>query len=219
MNEHVFKIKQTLSQLGFSRSIVESLTDSYFHYSTENEHFKHSKYIISESSNIKIFELELYEYNDYNTISLKFEHQQEILKKINLTSYHKNNLYCYCILYFDKEYNFLYLNISDGLDIITDKLKYSFDIFIWFDFDINLNLQRIKVSGYTHSGTVLLFDINKSKENFLPIEDELLLIEFLQYQYDDDIVGYVPEFYIPSAYDFNSDEFKIRISLAKMIMI
>lgn len=89
MNEHVCKIKQTLRQLGFSLSIVESLTDSHFHYSTENEHFKHSKYIISDSSNIKIFELELYEYNDYNTISLKFEQQQEILKRINLTTYDK----------------------------------------------------------------------------------------------------------------------------------
>jgi hypothetical protein len=219
VNDHVYKIKQTLRQLGFSLSIVESLTDLYFHYSTENEHFKHSKYIISDSSNIKIFELELYEYNDYNTISLKFEQQQEILKRINLTTYDKKNLYRYCTLYFDKKYDFLHLSISDGLEIITDKLKYSFDIFIWFDFDINLDLQRIKVSGYTHSGTVLLFDINKSKETFLPIEDELLLIEFLQYQYNDDIVSYVPEFYIPSAYTFNSDEFNIRISLAKMMII
>lgn len=218
MNEHVCKIKQTLRQLGFSLSIVESLTDSHFHYSTENEHFKHSKYIISDSSNIKIFELDLYEYNDYNTISLKFEQQQEILKRINLTTYDKKNLYRYCTLHFDKKYDFLHLSISDGLDIITDKLKYSFDIFIWFDFDINLDLQRIKVSGYTHSGTELLFDISKNKENILPIDDELLLIEFLQYQYNDDIIGYVPEFYIPAAYVFNSDEFNIRISLAKMMM-
>lgn len=217
MNEHFFKIKQTLSQLGFSRSIVDSLTESHLQCSTDHELFKHSKYIIFDSSNIKFFELEIYEYNDYNKLSLKFEHQQDILKKINLTTYDKNNLYCYCTLCFDKEYNFLYLNISDGLDIITDKLKYSFDIFIWFDFDINLDLQRIKVSGYTHSGAELLFYISKNKENILPIEDELLLIEFLQYQYNDDIVSYVPEFYIPSAYDFNSEDFKRRMVLIEML--
>jgi hypothetical protein len=100
----------------------------------------------------------------------------------------------------------------------AEQLKYPYNMDIWFYFDINLDLLKFNIQGYSDIGQNL-FCIEKNKENFLPTSDELLLIEFLQYQYNPAIVAYVPEFYIPSAYDFNSDEFKIRIDLTKMITI
>lgn len=215
MREHVCKIKQNLIQLGFPQSFVDCLR--FNHLYPDNQYSRIVEDVLDHNG-IKLAHLIIKYSLEKNTIyiSFCFEEPQVFIQNISITTYNKERLYTYCCVEFDLDFNFLYLSLCDNLYIRTNQLKYPYNIDIWFYFDINLDLLKFHIQGYCDTGQHL-FSIERNKEHFLPVADELLLIEFLKYQYNSDIVAYVPEFYIPSAYDFNSDEFKRRIVLVEML--
>jgi hypothetical protein len=217
VNEHIFKIKQNLLQLGFLQSFVDCLR---FNHLYPDDKYSRIVEEIIDKNGIKLGHLNISCAPEKNTryISFCFAESQVFIQNISITTYNKERLYTYCCVEFDLDFNFLYFSLFDNLYMKAEQLKYPYNMDIWFYFDINLDLLKFNIQGYSDIGQNL-FCIEKNKENFLPTSDELLLIEFLQYQYNPAIVAYVPEFYIPSAYDFNSDEFKIRIDLTKMITI
>lgn len=215
MHNGVHKIKQTLILLGFPQSFVDCLV--------LNNLYPDGKYssivdYIFDTNGVKLGYLRISHSFDTKQrhIAFCFDEQQSFIKNLALTTYNKKTLYAYCCIQFDSDFNFLYFSLCDNLEIKADQLKYPYNIDIWFDFDINLDLIQFSIQGYSDTGQNLFY-IERVKENFLPMEDELLLIEFLQYQYNADVVNYVPEFYIPSAYDFNSEELKRRMLLVEML--
>lgn len=151
-------------------------------------------------------------------ITFSFFKPQDFIRKVTLTHYNKD-IYTFCCINFDNNFEFLNFSVMDYIEIITTQLAYSYDIDIWFSFDIRLNIQELYVTGYTDCGSNKIFEIQRDARDLLPIEDELLLIEFSRYKYNTEIVNYLPEFYVPSAYDFNSYDFQSRIILSKIINI
>lgn len=218
------KIKNTCYQLGFPSKFVNNFSElsiiSEDSYNTSHP-FRNVKYDIFDN-NIKLCSLDIYEHDDQVISFFNFVEEQDFLKKLHLTSYDNIKLYSNCCIYFDKDYNFLSLSINDGLEITYNQLTQTvcdIAINVYFSFDIALNIKKIKVVGYNYNNNVTFFEITHEGDNLLPIDDELLLINFIFCMYNEDIVLCVPEFYIPSAYDFNSEEFKRRILLVKMLEI
>lgn len=98
----------------------------------------------------------------------------------------------------------------------NEKTKTNYQLVTLFQFDINLvptNIHSYEVTNDDDDN----FRFYRIKENMMSFEDELLLIEFLKYRHNLSVIEIVPEFFIPSAYDFNSEDLAQRISLARMV--
>lgn len=213
------KIKKTCLKLGFPQDFVDHLPADILECYNKYDDFNIGRFTVLDDFNVKLCSITIHHFKDKYSLWFEFISEQYFLKKIHLTNYDKTQNYSFCRIDFDKNCDFLSLSINDGDEISDNQLPFnSCDVNIFFDFDINLNIQEINVIGYDHKNSGTLFNITHNKENMLSIDDELLLIKFIFYMYNPEIVRYVPEFYIPSAYDFASPEFQSRILLAEMLM-
>ena len=219
------KIKNTCHALGFPSKFINNFSDlstiSSESYNTSHP-FINEKYDIFDNDNIKLCSLDIYENDDHVISFFTFVEEQDFLKKIHLTSYGNTTLYSNCCIYFDNDYSFLSFSINDGLDITYNQLTQTvcdIAINVYFSFDIALNIEKVKVFGYNYNNNETFFEMSHEGDNLLPIDDELLLINFIFCMYNEDVVLCVPEFYTPSAYDFNSESLQQRIKLSKMLVI
>lgn len=213
------KIKKTCLKLGFPQDFVDRLPAVILDCNNKYDDLTIGRCTVFDDFNINLCSISIHHFNDRCSLWFEFVSEQCFLKKMHLTNYDKTKNYSFCSIDFDKNYDFLSLSINDGDEISNNQSPFnSCDVNIFFDFDINLNIQEIKVIGYDYKNSVTLFTITRNKEDILSIDDELLLIKFIFYMYNPEIVRYVPEFYIPSAYNFASPEFQSRILLAEMLM-
>lgn len=139
-------------------------------------------------------------------IQIAFINPQEFLKKIATKSD--------CTILLDADFNFITFQTGTYQFLKNEKTNTNYQLMTLFQFDINLvptNIHSYEVKNDDN------FRFYRTKENMMSFEDELLLIEFLKYRHNLSVIEIVPEFFIPSAYDFNSEDLAQRISLARMV--
>jgi hypothetical protein len=210
MQENIIKIKETCLKLGFPEDFINCL-----HITDDEMDSVFCSVVINDSSGLPLCSVNFINTSQDDSksflMTFDFIHQQEFLKKL------WNNDHS-CSIMFDGDLNFVNLQSSSHLNITNEKTGKKYYLITTFQFDINSELHTIH-SSEVSNGDEEPFHFNRIKENMLSIDDETILIEFIKYRHNPSIIETVPEFYIPSAYDFNSEEFKSRISLAKMMMI
>lgn len=140
-------------------------------------------------------------------VKVEFINPQDFLKNIS-----KNSA---CTILLDADFNFLNFQTESFYFLTNEKTKTNYQLVTLFKFDINL--VPINIHSYEVTNDDDNFRFYRTKENMMSFEDELLLIEFLKYRHNLSVIEIVPEFFIPSAYDFNSEDFTQRISLARMV--
>lgn len=75
--------------------------------------------------------------------------------------------------------------------------------------DLSVKVYRINRDDY-------LIDITKKRNTLSSFEDEVFLLQ-VELNKNDEIEALLPEFYTPSAYDFNSEEFIDRLKVYSML--
>lgn len=141
-------------------------------------------------------------------VQVEFINPQDFLKNISTNSA--------CTILLDADFNFLNFQTGFFHFLTNEKTKTNYQLVTLFQFDINLvptNIHSYEVTNDDDDN----FRFYRIKENMMSFEDELLLIEFLKYRHNLSVIEIVPEFFIPSAYDFNSEDLAQRISLARMV--
>lgn len=140
-------------------------------------------------------------------IQVSFINPQDFLKNISTKSD--------CTILLDADFNFITFQTGTYDFLKNEKTNTNYQLITLFQFDINLvpiNIQSYEIGNINEDN----FRVSKTKENMMRLEDEFLLIEFLKYRHNPSVIEIVPEFFIPSAYNFNSEDFNQRISLARM---
>lgn len=210
------KIKVILDQLGFPPSFTESISlpadaavSGFFSETVKdiqgntlgsfmliNVHPETPEHSIDSSSIIEVRFM----------VQVEFINPQDFLKNISTNSA--------CTILLDADFNFLNFQTGSLHFLTNEKTKTTYQLVTLFQFDINLvptNIHSYEVKNDDN------FRFYRTKENMMSFEDELLLIEFLKYRHNLSVIEIVPEFFIPSAYDFNSEDLAQRISLARMV--
>lgn len=140
-------------------------------------------------------------------IQVSFINPQDFLKNISTKPE--------CTISLDADFNFITFQTGSYQFLKNEKTNTNYQLMILFQFDINLvpvNIQSYELGNNNE----VSFRMNRTKENMMSLEDEFLLIEFLKHRHNPSVIEIVPEFFIPSAYNFNSEDFNQRISLARM---
>jgi len=127
---------------------------------------------------------------------------ENFFSSIDLSSYH---FYNHWMVYYKNK----------KIDYMTCTLKLSDSNNPWsnkhfkrlFTFDSDFNLINIKKNNQD------VDDISDS----VCIQDELLLLRLLVSKPNSEVSQLFPEFYMPSVYDFNSEEFASRLKLANIL--
>jgi hypothetical protein len=218
MDVNVNKIKQTCSALGFPQEYLNCLYIEKFEIKKKyteddvitNEGFKLGSIHFGRSSD-----------TDNNFIIFSFHEPQDFIEKHILTKYNQKNEPTYgsvCCLEFDDDFNLLTFEVSDCYSAYNEFHKAHFNLNIFLTYNHQLVLTKIRTISSMNTKknhSTKLFDSEKLVS--LPTTDELLLLNFLRYSYTQSVIDIVPEFYIPSAYDFNSEDFKRRMVLVEML--
>lgn len=110
---------------------------------------------------------------------------------------------------FDRYFNINYVQFKsmakDGADYTTIDLVFNKD----------LALESIQFKPSTYRCDVSLIEMKKGNL-VLPLADEVLLFK-LYCTRGDEVKQLLPEYYIPSAYDFNTEDFLDRLSVFSML--
>lgn len=85
------------------------------------------------------------------------------------------------------------------------------------NFDKNLNFERI-VAQSIGLKTKQSYSIDKENGRLCSLSDESLLFKFYLHQNKEEVKEMLPECFVPSAYDFNSVDFKDRLKLFDMVI-
>lgn len=115
--------------------------------------------------------------------------------------------------YIDNEFNILSLEIqASSIHISGFNINGFHRVSLKFDNSFCLN--RL---SYTSSDPVtkIIHKVTKEKQLLSSLKDEILLYKIYQNK-DEDMIDLLPEFYIPSAYGFNSAELLARLEVFSM---
>ena len=218
MEFNINKIKQTCSVLGFPQDFLNFLCIDKFEINT-----KYTEEDVLTDEGVKLGSIHLGRSNDTdnNFIIFSFHEPQNFIEKHILTKYNRKNDSTYnsvCYLEFDDDFNLLTFEVSDCYSSYNEVHQAPFNLNIFLIYNHQLVLTKIR--------TVASMNINKNHRtklfdsvklvSLIPT-DEILLLDFLRYSYTQSVIDIVPEFYIQSAYDFNSEDFKRRILLVEML--
>lgn len=206
-------VKNTCQQLGFPQEFVDSL-DIEAVLAAE----KQQKTILAINSNysgdIEIYS-KLIDNVKHHSICFTFDHPVQFLEQRSLFSQIHEDSFCFFNLIFDDDFNFVSFSLPYCFhaEHVYNEIEHDFVIF--FKFDIDNQLMGVETREFRESEETPI--ISKSRHLLMPIADELLLVEFLRYKYSPDMIELIPEFTIPSAYDFTSADLQRRVQLARMI--
>lgn len=206
-------VKNTCQQLGFPQEFVDCLDiDSVL--ATENQQQDIFTLDSQYSGTVEIIRKHT-DVNNRYSICFTFDNPVDFLKKRTLFSEIHEDSFCFFNLVFDDDFNFVSFSLPYCFHSahVYDNIEHDFVTF--FKFDIDHQLVGTDLFEF-REGTELP-KISKSSTMLMPIADELLLAEFLRYKYSPDMIELIPEFTIPSAYDFTSADINRRIQLARMI--
>jgi len=116
-----------------------------------------------------------------------------------------------------------FIRFNDDFDIEQAQFRTSFltkkgnitGLKIFFDKSLELGLIE---NSYIPSGGGKSSYSLKTSELMCPFSDEVILFR-LSYNTNEDVKELLPEYYIPSAYDFNSVEFADRLKVYSMLTL
>lgn len=206
-------VKNTCQQLGFPQDFVDGL-DIEAVLATE----KQKQTILAINSNysgsIEIYSKLINNVNNHS-ICFTFDHPVEFLEKRSLFNQIHEDSFCFFNLVFDDDFNFVSFSLPYCFhaEYVYNEIEHDFVIFFKFDIDNQL----IGVENREFRENEELPMTSKSSNLLMPIDDELLLVEFLRYKYSPEMIELIPEFTTPSAYNFTSADLERRIQLARMI--
>jgi len=114
-----------------------------------------------------------------------------------------------------------FITFNDDFDIKEAQFRTSFltkkgnitGLKIFFDKSLELNLIE---NSYIPSGGGKNSYSLKTSEMMCPFSDEVILFR-LSYNTSEEVQELLPEFYIPSAYNFQSEDFKNRLAVYEMM--
>lgn len=105
--------------------------------------------------------------------------------------------------------------VQKSLSSITVKHLFKSNYYkIHINYDSSFNMMSY-ASGDFRNGD----NYYKDKNHLCSLDDELLFTKIFMNKTNKDIQGLLPEYFIESAYDFTSDDFKYRVSMAEMFFI
>lgn len=110
--------------------------------------------------------------------------------------------------YIDNEFNILSLCIQSSSIHSNGFHRAS------LNFDNSFCLDSLSYN-LSDSVTKMIHEVTKEKQKLNSLKDEILLYKLYQNK-DEDMIDLLPEFYIPSAYDFNSAELVARLEVFSM---
>jgi len=114
---------------------------------------------------------------------------------------------CKFTVEFDSNLNFLTLSILSSR-LNKSRTKFSF---LSLNFDTNLNCSSIEHIDQDND-----YNLSKTVDTLSTYEDELMLFKIYESNRET-LINDFPEFYIPAAYDFQSEQFANRIKVFLML--
>lgn len=207
----ISEVEKELS-VSFNYSITDS-EDSVTiidHYKEIPKTFQHQPSFFNPPAE-PIYKYKMSRYQHHGKKTFKFEGNKKI--KLQAKSFGfdipQSNSSCFYIIFDD------YFNIECVEFESSSKDMGKFSITkIKLKFDQNMTLSHYEYS-YDRLRERLKLNIKKEKNRLMGINDEIILWKLMQNQ-SDDVKELIPEYYIPSAYDFNSIDFKDRMSVYDM---
>lgn len=83
--------------------------------------------------------------------------------------------------------------------------------------DLNMDMSEYKLNYKNEAGKYITIEIEKNKKKLLSFDEESVLFKLKSFK-NDIFNDTLPEMYVPSAYNFNSDDFNSRLNLCNMLL-